>query len=76
MAVFEQFPYTNFHELNLDWIIKQMKDVLGSVEELSAKLDSELEQTILEYLNEHLDEIMLTATYIESTRTLKIGGNV
>ena len=22
---FEQFPYTNFHELNLDWIIDEIK---------------------------------------------------
>ena len=26
--MFENFPYTNFHELNLDWIIKIAKDFL------------------------------------------------
>lgn len=26
MGVFEQFPYTNFHDLNLDWILKKLKD--------------------------------------------------
>lgn len=26
MGLFEQFPYTNFHELNLDWILKQLKE--------------------------------------------------
>lgn len=25
MGVFEYFPYTNFHDLNLDWILQQMK---------------------------------------------------
>lgn len=30
MGMFEQFPYTNFHELNLDWIIEQIKNVLES----------------------------------------------
>lgn len=25
MGLFDQFPYTNFHELNLDWIIQEMK---------------------------------------------------
>ena len=25
MGLFDQFPYTNFHELNLDWIINEMK---------------------------------------------------
>lgn len=24
--MFEQFPYTNFHDLNLDWIIKKIKE--------------------------------------------------
>lgn len=25
MAIFNNFPYTDFHELNLDWLIQQMK---------------------------------------------------
>lgn len=28
MALFEQFPYTNFHEMNLDWIVKSMADLV------------------------------------------------
>lgn len=27
MSFFDKFPYTNFHELNLDWIIAQIKTV-------------------------------------------------
>lgn len=27
MGVFDNFPYTNVHELNLDWIIKQVKEI-------------------------------------------------
>lgn len=26
MALFDNFPYTNFHDLNLDWLIKKFKD--------------------------------------------------
>lgn len=26
MGLFENFPYTNFHELNLDWIIQKLKE--------------------------------------------------
>lgn len=29
---FEQFPYTNFHELNLDWIIDAVKDVKDNID--------------------------------------------
>lgn len=28
MGLFEQFPYTNFHELNLDWFVTTFKDLL------------------------------------------------
>ena len=31
MSIFTQFPYTNYHELNLDWIIRQMKQLQSQV---------------------------------------------
>lgn len=31
MGLFEQFPYQNFHELNLDWLIQQINAVKESV---------------------------------------------
>lgn len=31
MGLFEQFPYQNFHELNLDWVIQQLNMVKNSV---------------------------------------------
>jgi len=30
---FNQFPYTNFHELNADWILNKMKESLAALEE-------------------------------------------
>ena len=27
MGLFDNFPYTNFHELNLDWILKALKQI-------------------------------------------------
>lgn len=27
MGLFEQFPFTNFHQLNLDWILQQVKNM-------------------------------------------------
>ena len=31
MALFENFPYTNLHELNLDWIVQQLNMIKESV---------------------------------------------
>ena len=34
MGLFEHFPYTNFHELNLDWIVNQIKSLSRRVRKL------------------------------------------
>ena len=31
MGLFDQFPYTNFHELNLDWLLKMIKELENTV---------------------------------------------
>lgn len=31
MGLFEHFPYTNFHDLNLDWILRVVKDLYQKV---------------------------------------------
>lgn len=33
MALFNNFPWTNFHELNLDWIVKQVKEIQAAFPE-------------------------------------------
>lgn len=44
MGVFDHFPYTNFHELNLSWCLKLLR-------EFDAKLDD-----LEEWRNTHEDE--------------------
>lgn len=43
MGLFEHFPYTNFHDLNLDWILKKMKELEsqseGAIDEIIKKLE-------------------------------------
>ena len=51
MGAFEHFPYTNFQDLNLDWILKKLKaledDVKGSCN--SAFIYRIIEEYILPY---------------------------
>lgn len=58
MAFYDKFPYTNFQELNLDWIIKKVK-------ELDYKVGVDLENTIGRYLDKHLSSIVAGAMYAE-----------
>lgn len=36
---FEQFPYSNFHDLNLDWILKEVQNAVNQYEQLSNRID-------------------------------------
>ena len=45
---FEQFPYTNFHDLNLDWVLKEVKRVSEAVDKWSTE--------VLEAANAYTDE--------------------
>lgn len=38
MGLFENFPYTNFHELNLDWIITTMKALDKKVDSIENRI--------------------------------------
>ena len=55
--MFEGFPYTNFHELNLDWIIKIAKDFLDQYTNIQQTITQGLEDldTKAQQLQELLD---------------------
>lgn len=40
MAVYENFPYTNVHELNLNWIVKNMKQLLEDWDAFTTNVDA------------------------------------
>lgn len=56
---FEQFPYSNFHDLNLDWVIREVKKAIDGFKALSAKTD-DFETTLnnaLEYINNYFENL-------------------
>ena len=46
MAIFENFPYTNFHELNLDWILQKMREMGIVVDNIPKTVSSEVEKQL------------------------------
>lgn len=38
MGLFNQFPFTNFHEMNLDWLINEVKKIQNDISEMEAPI--------------------------------------
>lgn len=77
MSIFNEFPYTNFHEMNLDWIIARVKEWLAiaenwetwkddtdqAIKDLKAYIDSYFDNLdIQEEINNKLDEMAADGT--------------
>lgn len=57
------WPYTNIHELNLDWIISKVK-------ELDTRFTDDIETFIREYIDEHFAEWTVNANYNPDDETI------
>jgi hypothetical protein len=66
MGVFEQFPYTNFHELNLDWI-------LNTIKKMQYDFTTFISQNAIKYS----DPIQwnITTQYEKNTVVVDVSGN-
>lgn len=59
-----EFPYSDFHQLNLDWILKKVKSD-------SDKLNNTLDH-IQDYVDDSVSRAMLGAVYDEENNALAI----
>lgn len=64
---FHKYPYTDFHELNLSWVLEQVQDCVDKVEEFGERLTAD-EATI----SDHEDRIDV----IEAWKTVISGQNL
>lgn len=53
MGTFRQFPYTNFHEINLDWLLKMMCDLELEWEDFTVNWSEEVKNEVDKWLEEH-----------------------
>lgn len=48
MGLFEHWPYTNFHDLNLDWIVAKIKELQADVENFSVDVQQYVNQWLVD----------------------------
>lgn len=59
------WPYSDMHQLNLDWILRK----LGEFENW---VNSEATQDIKDFINEQFNNIFINAAYDSETETLNL----
>lgn len=69
MGVFEQFPYTNMQNANLDWILQVVK-------KLDTAIQDEFAGYIQAWINEHYNELFFNASYNAETETIAFAKGV
>lgn len=63
MSMFPWFPFTNFHELNLDWILKKIRGYDDRIDQTNARQD-EIEQmldNVEDTIRDTAEEVVQTA---------------
>lgn len=58
MKVFNRYPYTDLHELNLDFILAQMKDLQSQMDGLLQEAIDQATANAKAYLDSQIDDIM------------------
>ena len=64
--MFESFPNTNFHELNLDWILAQIKEFRAWFDNLN--VEDEIKAQVDKYFN----SVMIQAIYDKDVKTITL----
>ena len=68
MGIYDNWTYTDLHQLNLDWILKEVKKV--------SNIDQHINEIILQMINDGTLTFSLTESYNPATEelVLSVGG--
>lgn len=53
--IFNSYPYEDFHEMNLDWVLKKLKEMDAAIDELHDQILAEAIKATKEYVDTELE---------------------
>lgn len=71
MGIFQQFPYSNFHEMNLDQIIKIMREMQDEWENTKSEWAS-----YKEFIDNYFENLDVSAEVLEALRVMAESGEL
>ncbi|MBO7309163.1 MAG: hypothetical protein J6V38_05985 [Kiritimatiellae bacterium] len=70
--VWTQYPYTNFHDMNMDWILQQLKTITNDINALNewkeyrTERDAWLDESIADLNNKYADLMLLYNSFVDT----------
>lgn len=58
MGFFDKYPYTDFHELNLDWLLKEMIALDKRLDDAIVEITNTVEANVKDYVDEQLEGLV------------------
>ena len=68
---YENFPYSNFHELNADWILEQVRDCVKKVKDLGLSFEQ-----LKEYVNNYFSSLDIDSAIAAEIQRLIDNGTI
>lgn len=72
MALYDNWPYTDFSKVNLDWISNEVKNNSSTVEDLKNLFYDKVSEEVAKYVNENLSQFLLGAMYDEANTCITL----
>lgn len=72
MGLFDNWPYSNLHALNLDLLLKNDREQDDDLQKLWDTFRNEVADQVVEYIQENLSQFLLGAMYIEEDTAIKL----
>lgn len=69
MGFFNKYPYTDFHELNADWLLKKMQELDKRLDEALQTLSTQIYNQVMEDIKPELKSLKDEMTVIENSFT-------
>lgn len=66
MGFWNKYPYTDFHELNLDWLLNEVSTIEHRIDELHDQLKEELTAELEAYVDEEIASLTTQVTNLSA----------
>lgn len=71
-----KYPYTDFHQLNLDWILKTVTDAKNTLDNINKRVDDIINDEVKKDVEKFFNSIMIDAIYDSETETITLNKEV